>query len=79
MSSGRILNGFALKGILESDDDIKWIMIDFYKQTLTIDDFCVRVNAFHNLPYFYKEFWGEFEFKLVFEKILGDDEDLEIL
>ncbi len=56
------------------------IVRDFYKEMLCIDDEEVRKNAFINIPYFYKEFRNDIDFKLVFESVLNNDEEqIEIL
>jgi len=74
LCSGKILNGY-----LEEGDDIKSVIIDFYKLTLEIDDSQVRINAFSNLPFFYKEFGLEIDFKTVFEKVTSEEEETEVL
>jgi len=74
LCSGRILNGYLLEG-----EEIKTVIIEFYKVTLEIDDSQVRINAFYNLPFFYKEFGLEIDFKQVFEKVTTEEEEPEVL
>lgn len=39
----------------------------------------MRINAFYNLPFFYKEFGLEIDFKQVFEKVTSEEEEPEVL
>ncbi len=75
--SGKIMWGFMNKGILDEEPDLVSVMRDFYTDMLAIEDNDVRTNAFYNLPFFYKEFRRDINFKPVFEDIANEAELLD--